>query len=217
MARPSGGGPSGRERLLDAVWRMLEEHPDARALTVAAVCDRAGCTPPTLYHHFADLAALVAAASSRAFAAWAAQVEHEIGAAHSAQHGGEGPGDAGHPGEPDRAACADLEPAQRLRRRGAAYVAWGVAHPAAYRALFLTPGMGGGDGPGHGFRELLADLAALAGTSPSDPALLPRALAHWSAVHGLTCLAITVPDLPTGLRDAAYDQLSGALTPGSAS
>lgn len=191
MGRPKSGLGDGRVRLLDACWDLLVESPESgEKVTVAAVCRRAGCTPPTLYHHFADLPSLRRAAGERAFGEWAQQVEERI--------------------------AGSRDPAHRLRRRGAAYVGWGVSHPQAYRALFLSPAAGSfGDpapgGPGEGFGQLLADLAALVDGSPDDPALLPLGVAFWSAVHGLTALAVVNPDLPQQMRVAAFDWLADAL------
>lgn len=190
MGRPKRGLGSGRGRLLDACWDLLVESAESgRAVTVAAVCRRAGCTPPTLYHHFDDLPTLRRAAGERAFGQWARRVEEGV--------------------------AGSADPAERLRRRGAAYLQWGAQHPQAYRALFLAPAAGpsgepGPSGPAEGFQALLADVAALGG-GVGDSELLPVAMAFWSAVHGLTSLAVVSPGLPRALREAAYERLADAL------
>ncbi|MBK7720705.1 MAG: TetR/AcrR family transcriptional regulator [Austwickia sp.] len=183
--RPASGESvaDGRTRLLDACWQILLE---GRTATVATVCGEAGCTPPTLYHHFGDVVGLHRAACQRAFAQWSQELEHRIG--------------------------ESADPAERVRRRGRAYVEWGVAHPAAYRVLFIDArGPGTGDRPGSGFTQLLEDLAELRATTMEDPALLVEAFAHWSAVHGLTCLALDRPELPASLRAATLTRLMDAL------
>lgn len=101
----------------------------------------------------------------------------------------------------------------RLRRRGRAYVSWGVGHPAAYRVLFLSPPLetAPGSAPGRGFEPLVADLAQWLDRDPTDPAVLVTALAHWSAVHGLTSLVITNPQLPESIWHVTLEHLSDSL------
>lgn len=49
-----------KDRLLDVAYRVLEEEGSA-ALTTRRVCEEAGVTMPTLYHHFGNRDGLVAA------------------------------------------------------------------------------------------------------------------------------------------------------------
>lgn len=177
-----------RGRLVQACWEvLLDASGSGVPVTVAAVCRAARCTPPTLYHHFASLAELQRTACQEAFAGWADGIEGRIGTA--------------------------VSPAQRLRLRGRAYLEWGIANPVAYRVLFLQP-QGTADpdaGPGRGFDTLAEDLSLLMDRSPADPAVRTAALAHWSAVHGLTSLLITNPDLPAPTWRAVLDHLADAL------
>jgi len=188
LGRPPAGTSDARERLLDACWSLLTDPGrDDGSVAVAEVCGHADCTPPTLYHHFGDLAGLQRAACRRAFAVWAATLEREVD--------------------------GSADPVERLRRRGAAYVAWGVAHPAAYRVLFMEtlPAADPDDERSTGFDALVDDIAEATGLPADDPTLRPVALAHWSAVHGLTCLAIVHPALSEELRNATLDRLGTAL------
>lgn len=63
-----------RDRLLDAAEALIEASGPAGtdALTTRAVCDRAGVTAPTLYHHFGDKDGLVTAVLGRAAEAFLA-------------------------------------------------------------------------------------------------------------------------------------------------
>lgn len=178
-------GSAARDQLLDGCWTLLQTQS---APSVAAVCELAQCTPPTLYHHFGDVAGLRQEACARAFKEWAEGLERQIGSS------------------PD--------PLVRLRRRGQAYVDWGVANPTAYRILFLNPPIitGHGQLPGAGFDLLLVDLAAATGMSIDDPRLLIEGMAYWSAVHGLTSLTLTNPALPADVRTAVLHRLTSALT-----
>lgn len=191
MARPRAGEETGRQRLLDAAWSALE-HTDGRTdrISVSSLCAAAHCTAPTLYHHFDDVPALLYAAGQRAFAAWSNDMAVRVG--------------------------AERDPALRLRRRARAYLDWAQANPRAYQVLFgsfpavaaaPTPGAG----PGAGFLPLRDDVAALTGLPAEDPAVIPVALAHWAAVHGIASLAIQTTQVPAGWWDTALDVLVEAL------
>lgn len=177
--RPPGDSADGKKRLLDACWELLVETPQGERLTIAAVCERARCTPPTLYHHFGDLASLERAASRRAYVAWNQDVE---------------------------ATCGPIkDPRKRLAARGEAYINWALKHPDAYTVLFSLPRKA--DDPnaaslhGAGLQALLQDLGEIHQVLPSDPSVVPLAFAYWAGVHGLSSLAISVPYFPESIRE----------------
>ncbi|SDW86123.1 TetR/AcrR family transcriptional regulator [Lysobacter enzymogenes] len=58
---------STEEKILNAAARLLEEH-GAEAVTTRSVCQAAGVTAPTLYHHFGDKNGLVRALVDRGIA-----------------------------------------------------------------------------------------------------------------------------------------------------
>lgn len=182
--RPPGDSADGRLRLLDACWALLLENEPGERLTIAAVCERARCTPPTLYHHFGDLANLEREASARAFGQWAAALSAE---------------------------CAKVkDPAERLHRHGRAYLDWAIANPDAYFVLFCRPGKLGPEGHGPIYPDLLANLAELHDRDPEDPGLFAMGFAFWSAVHGLACLCIASP-LPEETRSSTLEYFEAAL------
>lgn len=176
-----------RERLLKAAWSLLTRPGPDERVTVTRLCGAAGCSPRTLYQHFDSLDQLLAETSRRAFTKWAADIEAAIG--------------------------HNEDPRERLCRRGHAFIDWGLQHPHAYRALFVNlPSYQSNDGPG--FRELLQDIAAVHGLQSDDKRVTVLGLAHMAGVHGLTCLAITQPHMPTDIRTAAYELLCANLDPG---
>ena len=194
--RPRRDDAGARQRLLSAAWALMSRTPPGGHITSAQVCREAGCSPPTLHHHFGGVPGLLAAAGEAAFARWAADVERSI-----------------DPGAGAR---------ERLVQRGASYVEWGRRHPRAYHVLFPAAPDRASDGPadfrapdpmqpGSGVRELIADLAELRSRPPADPALLVDALSLWAAVHGLTTLAIALPQLPDDLVTASFDALADRL------
>lgn len=188
MTRPLAGAANGCERLLDAAVRLLlAGNADAGSVSVARVCTAAGCTPPTLYHHFPDLSALVAAAGRKAFDDWARAIEDTLG--------------------------DETDPRRRLTLRGQAYVDWAIHHQAAYRAMFpgFADSAAPAQGPGPAFAGLGNDVASALGTTPEDPRVLTIALAHWAAVHGLAGLAMATSTLPASVWAATLDHLTAAL------
>lgn len=188
--RPPGNTADGKKRLLDACWELLVETPPGQRLTIAAVCDRARCTPPTLYHHFGDLATLERAASRRAYLAWSEEM--------------------------DTYGAGVADPKERILERGRAYVQWAVQHPEAYHALFSQPRkVTDGKGEpvtGSGTQALLEDLAEIHGTHAEDSALLPLMYANWAGVHGLASLSIAVPFFPEEIRESTLGVLADSLT-----
>lgn len=60
------------ERILDVAASLLQEEGHA-GLTTRSVCDRAGITAPTLYHHFGDKAGLLQKLAGRELAAFFAR------------------------------------------------------------------------------------------------------------------------------------------------
>jgi len=63
---------STEEKILDAAARLLEEG-GVEAVTTRAVCQAAGITAPTLYHHFGDKDGLLGAVVAQGVAAFMAE------------------------------------------------------------------------------------------------------------------------------------------------
>ncbi|GAB3818471.1 hypothetical protein GCM10028820_20880 [Tessaracoccus terricola] len=162
---------------------MLENEPGER-LTIAAVCERAKCTPPTLYHHFGDLSNLELAASGRAFEDWAQCIRAEISKVK--------------------------DPHERLHQHGREYVKWAYEHPDAYMVLFARAGKLAPEGHGPKFPDLLETLAEIHGREPDDPGLFAMGFAFWSGVHGLACLGIASP-LPSETLVSTLEYFEEAL------
>ncbi len=184
--RPPGNSADGKKRLLDACWSLLCELPVAERLTISAVCDRAGCTPPTLYHHFGDLASLERAASRRAYMSWSDELE---------------------------STCATTQdPEERLLARGRAYLQWANENVDAYHALFSAPRKSRDPNSQSveavGFQALLHDLGEIHDLPKSNTALLPVAFAYWSGIHGLATLGVTVPFFPKEAQESALQVLT---------
>ena len=194
-----GEGDRLRAEILAAAERLLIQTGDEGAVSVRAIADAAGVTPPSIYLHFADKTELLAAVCEARFADFDRYLEEAAGAFD--------------------------DPLQALWARGRAYVRFGLENPEHYRLLFMT--RPGSDGPpvaldrlpglvafGHLVEEVARcmDAGALAA---GDPFLTATGL--WSAVHGVTSLLIARPDFPWPDLDTLMAHVVGVQERGLAS
>ena len=193
VGRP-GVGEGVREAILAATLRLLESTGSPDRVTVAAIVDEAGCTPPSLYHYWPTRDLLLKEASSSGWERFrASQTE---------------------------ALDDDLSPVERLRLRGTAYLDFALAEPALFRVLFLEPPAAGPDGPpetGAALGDLVADVIAAMKSGQlrtADP--LTTSLILWSAVHGVAALWGVNPSLPTDLAHRVGDLVQSSVLAGLA-
>lgn len=166
--------------------RVLAEAADARQVTIRAVAEAAGVTPPSIYLYFPDRAALLRALVQRGFRMFDRFL--------------------------DEAAIGARDAQDALRRQGHAYIAFAEGHPGEYRVAFSAAGLGpdelkvpaGERHPGHPSFEAL--VAAVARCAPAEADPLFTAVQLWGFLHGLADLRLTKPELPWpaagGLIDA---------------
>lgn len=189
--RPPGDSADGRERLLRACWDLLVDSEAGTKITIAAVCAKAGCTPPTLYHHFGSLESLEVEASSIGFNAWSDDLLSDY---------------------------EDIDDGEtRLIRLAWAYLDWAAANPKAYHVIFTSQGGALFPetltelrhlGP---MSRLIDDLARLLGTDPEEPHVLQLTLTLWSAIHGIASLAIASPHFTREMQEATFKQITEAI------
>lgn len=189
--RPPAGSATGKKRLLDACWKLLREQPVAKPLTIAAVCEEAGCTPPTLYHHFGDLDSLRRAASRRAHLEWSEEMALST--------------------------TSDGDPKQQIRDGARVYLEWAIEHPDAYHVMFSQPRREDDPNPHEetidtpSFVALRTYLAELHDMPLEDPSIILLALNFWAAVHGLASLSVTMPFFPAEVRESVMATTIDAL------
>jgi len=186
---PKGEGDRLREEILAAAERLLIETGDEAAVSIRAIADAAGVTPPSIYLHFADKDELVFAVCQLEFAELGRRMEE--------------------------AAQGEKDPVRAVKNRGRAYIAFGVEHPAQYRILLMgkreltREDFESGTLPGmEAFAQVVESVQACmdAGAfAPGDPFLVAMGL--WAAVHGVTSLLITVPGFPLVDADALVDHV----------
>jgi AcrR family transcriptional regulator len=191
-----GEGERLREEILAAAERLLIETGDEGAVSIRAIAEAAGVTPPSIYLHFADKTDLLGAVCEARFQEFDRYLE---------------------------AAAAGFEdPLDALWARGRAYVRFGLDHPEHYRILFMTrpgpraerqdpSGLPGLTAFSHLVEEVAACMEARA-LAPGDPFLVATGL--WTAMHGITSLLIARPDFPWPDLDQLLGHVLGVQSRG---
>lgn len=172
-----GEGPALREEILDAAEDLLIETGSEEAVSIRAVAGRVGVTPPAIYRHFPDKQTLIFEVCSLQFT----RLHEHL----------------------DRVMAMEVDATARLEACGRAYVEFGLAHPEAYRIMFMgrsdwTPETYRDEilssaGPFMALVDVVAAVAAEVG-SDRDPMAIATVL--WTAMHGITSLLISKPSFP---------------------
>lgn len=186
VRKPRGQGPERRGEILAAARRIFAMR-GYQAATMREVAREAGVSAPALYLYFDSKETLLHAIAEEVFGL----LEHEV---RAAVQSGASPQDA-------------------LRHGIAAYVAFGRAHPDAYRLVFMAkpshaPRPGRRVEPGATQRtfDILVQAVAALG-APREPRAAAETL--WAAMHGLAALMIDFPDVPeNGDEEGAITALS---------
>jgi AcrR family transcriptional regulator len=183
-----GQGARLSEDIVTGALELIEQSGSAEAVTLRAVARQVGIAAPSIYPHFADRDAIVIAAVVRVFDELARTISQASQAA--------GPG-----------------PVERLAAGCAAYVRYGLDHPARYGVLFAQRRMPSPEycqpvtlGPdGRPVLEFGAEAFALlvqaiqdcvqAGASTSTD-VVADATAVWVALHGTVTLRTSLPGFP---------------------
>jgi AcrR family transcriptional regulator len=174
---PRGEGEKLRDDLLDATERLMIETGRAESVSIRAIADAVGVTPPSIYLHFPDKDSLILAVCERHFETFDSVIEE--------------------------AGRSTDDPAESLRRRGQAYVRFGLENPEPYRILFMTRNesaqqrvvvVGAGARAFQHLVDAVQRCIDAGAFRPVDPVL--AATGVWAAVHGVTSLLISLPGFP---------------------
>jgi AcrR family transcriptional regulator len=194
---PRGQGELLRDEILDATERLLlATGGDEAAVSIRAVSDAVGVTPPSIYMHFADKNELIFAVCERHFE----ELDRRL----------------------EEAAAGSEDPLESLKLRGRAYVRFGVEHPGPYRILFMSKPAAAPEWWTHERVQESASFMHLVGAiqrcldadaiAPGDPIRI--SVVVWAAVHGATSLLISKSALPWPDPDALADAVCDALIDG---
>jgi AcrR family transcriptional regulator len=173
-----GQGELLRADILAAAEQLLIKTGDQGAVSIRAIADAAGVTPPSIYLHFADKMELLGAVCEARFAEFNRYMRE--------------------------ATDGIADPLEALWAMGRAYVRFGLANPEHYRIMFMTrpltdtePGelstLPGLTAFGH-VVDTVAWCMDAGAIAAGDPFLVATNL--WTAVHGVTSLLIARPDFP---------------------
>jgi len=192
-----GEGSKLREEILAAAADLLERDGNEDAVTLRAVAREVGISAPSIYGHFDDREAIVAAVIDSVFTDFVAAL---------------------------RAAIVGVDdPVQRLRRVGRAYLAFAAERPRRYRLLFDRRDLERDDRPRADVRRdsfgVLADALQAcvdAGRSTSID-VLGDATSMWTSLHGFATLRAGVTQFPwpaeTIMLDKILYRLGGITEP----
>jgi len=183
---------STRDDILAAAAALLAESPTGEVST-RAICERAGVQAPTLYRHFGDKDALIAAVVDEAF-------ELYLGS--------------------KRLVVATDDPIERLRNGWDSHNAWGLAHPAYYRVIF-SPAATGSAAAVEAIAILRSHLDACAEAGLLRLAPETAAQMIMAANVGVTLMQISRgglypdPELSSRVRDALHARVFVQQQPGT--
>ncbi|NLV57129.1 MAG: TetR/AcrR family transcriptional regulator [Acidimicrobiales bacterium] len=197
---PRGQGEQLREEILEAAQSLLMETASEDAVSIRAVADAVGVTPPSIYRHFADKDRLLLEVCRLSFERFTDVLEDAF--------------------------REDHDPRRRIEGMGRAYVRYAVDNPEHYRIMFmarfeLTTQEYAEEmvTDGSSFDLLLrtADELVTAGLvrpELADRGALTIGMLFWANVHGLASLLVAKPGLPWPDRDRLIDDLVTAATRG---
>jgi AcrR family transcriptional regulator len=175
---PRGQGDLLRISLMDAARDLLAELGDQDKLSVRAVTARAGVAPNALYLHFADREALLTEVMIASYKDLRTFLQSAV--------------------------ADQVEPLERLRAYGQAYLEFAAQRPGIYRVMFMTkiregvpvPTPGGASGEDEGvdtFNDLL-EIVSQCLPGGRDP--FTQTAYFWTGLHGLAGLGQAIPAFP---------------------
>jgi len=188
-----GEGDKLRREILDAAERLLGEKGSPDGVSMRAIADSVGVSPPAIYMHFDDKDELFFECCSRRFREMA-----EVMA---------------------EAADGQASPMEKIRSVGRAYIEFGLSRPEHYEVMMLGPipakAAAGGpeDLPGAGALIMAADIVTEGietGDFRSDLDPLATAVALWASVHGAVIVLLSKRKQPVKLfndETAVVEQL----------
>jgi AcrR family transcriptional regulator len=194
-----GEGAALRDEILAATEQLLLETGSAEAVSIRAVAERVGVTPPSIYRHFADKNDLIFEVCAGHFAA----LDEVL----------------------TRAGDGVDDPVERLHAMAFAYMHFGLDNPEPYRILFMTRA---DETPEEYKRVVLRDNAAFDQVRrcvqecvdsgrfrPGFTDSFRLTIGFWARVHGLTSLLIAKPEFPWPVdREAFVDEYASICLAG---
>ena len=179
---PRGQGEQLHAQILAAAADLLAESGREEDVSIRAVAERVGVTPPSIYLHFADKDTLLDAVCVQAF-------------------------DDMHDAMSAAGAGARDDVVGALAAQGRAYIAFARSRPEHYRLMFMRRPGHDLEMPTEAEVSAVAGLSSVIDTLriAQEQGLIARhddpvrvALTLWAAVHGVAALLIAKPHFPWG-------------------
>lgn len=181
-----GEGEKLRTQILEAANDLLVETGDQEAVSIRAVAERVGVTPPSIYMHFADKNELIFAVCEQHFNALDLAIQ--------------------------QATQGIDDPLEALRRGGRAYVQFGLDNPEQYRILFMSKPAAAPDGfqeerlkGSSAFDHLVEMVERAIAAEVFEGDAVTIAICLWVSVHGITSLLLSHPNFPWPEQEAVID------------
>jgi AcrR family transcriptional regulator len=181
-----GEGDRLRDEILAATGRLMLRCGDAGAVSIRAVAEAVGVTPPSIYMHFSNKDELITAVCERHF--------RELDRVSS------------------EASAGIDDPVEAVKAQGRAYIHFGLERPEEYRILFMTrtetpktyleqiKGLSG-------FNHLVETVQRCIDSGAFRPGdAFTFACGLWMGVHGVTSLLISKPQFPWPDRESLIEQ-----------
>jgi AcrR family transcriptional regulator len=189
-ARKGDGDALGLE-ILDAAEALFIEAGSKEAVTIRAIADRVGVTPPSIYLHYEDKDQLMYQVCRRNFEKLAGRMAEALG---------------------------EGSVIQRISRLGVAYMRFGLESPGQYRVLFLgkpPDAIEYDDDPGvraYGMLTALLEEGIATGELRGDLDIDSTAFFLWSTVHGATLLLVDKESMSDHLHLPGVNEAISAVT-----
>ena len=189
-----GSGEQLRGEIIAAAEKLLSETGRAGDVSVRAVADAVGVTPPSIYLHFGGKDELLGVVVAGVF--------RELDDAMVS------------------GAAEQRTPLARLRAFGISYIRFAVAHPEHYRLAMMDPRSHPDaevdevlrSSAFEHFNRTVRECIAAGVFVANDP--LPITFDLWAAAHGVASLVIAKPYLPWGELDEFADRVLRAAIAG---
>jgi AcrR family transcriptional regulator len=193
-----GFGEQTREEILAATEALLLACASEDEVSVRAVADAVGVTPPAIYRHFPDKAHLMFEVCTRQFQRLGDEVAEVAG--------------------------PDADPLDTLAGIARAYARFGLANPEHYRIMFMghadyTPELYADErvletGSFGAVVRVLQQAIDAGRLRPELTDALPLAYVLWAGLHGVVSLAVAKPNLPAPSIDERVEAMVDVLLRG---
>lgn len=184
-----GEGDRLKDEILDATEALLLKTQDAESVSIRAVAEAVGVTPPSIYMHFASKEDLIFACCEKQFLVLGDHMRR-AGAKHD-------------------------DPVEQVKEMGRAYVRFGLERPEQYRFLFMarTP-----EWAAERILERVDEISGFGMVVEAvqrciDTKVFAKQDAYvaacgmWAGVHGVVSLLISKPTFPWPDREALIEHV----------